>query len=67
MLQGLVYLVVYLLIIGIVIWLLIYLIDMIPLPEPFNRVAKVVIMVIGVLIVITLLLGVVGDVPRLKF
>jgi cytochrome c biogenesis protein CcdA len=67
MLQGLVYLVVYLLIVGIVIWLLIYLIDMIPLPEPFNRVAKVVIMVIGVLIVITLLLGVVGDVPRLKF
>jgi hypothetical protein len=60
MIASLVYLVIYLIVIGIVIWLLTYLIDAIPLPEPFNRVAKIAIMVIGVLIVILLLLQFVG-------
>jgi hypothetical protein len=50
-------------------WLLTYLIDVIPLPEPFHRVARIAILVIGVLIVILLLLqfiGVVdGGMPRL--
>ena len=38
--------------IGLVIWLLTYLVDAIPLPEPFYRVARIAILVIGVLIVI---------------
>lgn len=69
MIESLVYLVIYLIVIGIVIWLLTYLIDAIPLPEPFNRVARIAILVIGVLIVIVLLLqfaGLMGGgVPRL--
>ena len=60
MIASLVYLVVYMIVIGIVLWLLTYLIDVIPLPEPFNRVARVCIVVIGVLIVIVLLLQFVG-------
>jgi len=52
-----------------VIWLLTYLVDAIPLPEPFHRVAPIAILVIGVLIVILLLLQFVGaiddGVPRL--
>jgi hypothetical protein len=69
MIASLIYLVIYLIVIGLVIWLLTYLIDVIPLPEPFHRVARIAILVIGVLIVILLLLqfiGVVdGGMPRL--
>jgi hypothetical protein len=69
MIGSLVMLVVYLIVIGLVIWLLTYLIDAIPLPEPFNRVARVAILVIGVLIVIVLLLQFAGmmdgGMPRL--
>lgn len=66
MIAGLVSLVIYLLVIGLVIWLLVYLIDLLPLPEPFHRVARVVVIAIGVLIIIYLLLGLVGEAPRLK-
>jgi Glycosyl hydrolases family 25 len=47
-------LVVYLIVVGIIIWLLHYLVNAIPLDEPFRRVANIVIVVIGVLIVILL-------------
>ena len=66
MIQSLIYLIVYLIVIGLVFWLLTYLIDIVPLPEPFNRVAKIALMVVAVLIVIFLLLGLVGEAPRLR-
>jgi hypothetical protein len=47
-------------IVGVVFWLLTFLIDAIPLPEPFARVARIALLVIGVLIVILLLLQFVG-------
>lgn len=65
MITALVYLVVYLIIIGLIVWLLIYLVDVVPLPAPFNRIAKVVITVLGVLIVIILLLNLIGEPPHL--
>jgi len=69
MITSLVYLVIYILVIGVVIWLLLYLIDNVPLPDPFHRIARVVIMVVGVLVVILLLLQFVGAIdggmPRL--
>ena len=60
MITSLIMLVVYIIVIGLVLWLLNYLIDVIPLPEPFNRVAKIAILVIGVLIIILLLLQFIG-------
>jgi hypothetical protein len=60
MLTSLIHLVIYLIVAGVIIWLLLYLIDVIPLPEPFNRVARIVIIVIGVLIVILALLSFIG-------
>ena len=70
MIGSLIYLVIYLIVIGLIIWLLTYLIDAIPLPEPFNRVARVAILVVGVLIVIVLLLqfaGIMeGGIPKLR-
>ena len=53
---------------GLILWLLNYLIDAVPLQDPFRRVAKVALMVIGVLILILLLLNFIGvldgGVPR---
>lgn len=63
MITALVYFVIYLIILGLVMWLLLYIVDAIPLPDPFNRVAKVVITVVGVLILILLLLSLVGVEP----
>lgn len=60
MITALVHLVIYLVVIGIIVWLLLYLIDVIPLPEPFNRVARICIIVLSVLIVILLLLQFIG-------
>jgi hypothetical protein len=55
--------------VGLILWLLNYLIDAVPLQDPFRRVAKVALMVIGVLILILLLLNFLGvldgGVPRL--
>jgi hypothetical protein len=66
---SLIYLMIYLVVVGLVIWLLTYLIDAIPLPEPFHRVARIAVLVIGVLIMIVLLLNFVGLLeapPRLR-
>lgn len=60
MIGTLVTFVVYILVLGLIAWLLLYLIDYVPVPAPFNRVAKVVIMVVTVLILILLLLQLVG-------
>ena len=60
-LQGLVELVIYLAIVGGVLWLLLWLIGYIGLPEPFAKVAKIIIMVVGVLILINVLLGFAGS------
>jgi hypothetical protein len=70
MIASLVYLVVYIVVIGVVLWLLNYLIDSVPLQDPFRRVAKIALTVIGVLIIILLLLNFVGVLeggpPRLR-
>ena len=60
MIAGLIYLVVYIIVVGLVLWLLNYLVDTVPLQDPFRRVAKIAILVIGVLIIILLLLQFIG-------
>ena len=60
MIGALISLVIYLIVVGLILWLLLYLVQTIPLPAPFNQVARVVIMVLGVLILIVLLLQFAG-------
>ena len=60
MIASLIYLVVYIIVVGLVLWLLHYLIDAVPLEEPFRRVARIALMVIGILIIILLLLNFIG-------
>jgi len=69
MITTLVNLVIYILVLGLIFWLLDYLIQNIPLSDPFRRVARLVLLVVGILILIFLLLGLIGEspgVPRLK-
>jgi hypothetical protein len=65
-LATLVRFVVYLIVIGSVVGLLVWLIDYVGLPQPFHKVAKVGVVVLGVLVVICLLLSLVGN-PVIAF
>ncbi len=58
--------VIYLVVVGLIIWLLLYLIDVIPLPEPFHKVARVLVIAFAVIIVIYFLLGLLGQAPAIR-
>ena len=65
-LSSLVGLIVYLIIAGLILWLLYWLIGYVGLPEPFNKVAHVILAIAAVLIIISILLGMVGQ-PIVKW
>lgn len=60
-LAGLVELVIYLIVVGGIIWLLLWIIGYAGVPEPFAKVARIIIMIVAVLICINILLGFVGS------
>ena len=65
--SALVSLIVWIIVIGSVFGLLWWLIGYVGLPEPFNKVARIALAVIAVLILINMLLGLTGSAPfRLK-
>ena len=70
MIGGLIHLVIMIIVLGLILWLLLYVIDAVPLPEPFHRVARIAVTVIGVLILILLLLNFagidVGSYPKMR-
>jgi len=56
---------VYLLIVCVVIGLVWWVVDYLPVPEPLNKLIKVVSIVIGVIVIIYALLGLAGMAPNL--
>jgi hypothetical protein len=66
MIDSLVSLIIYLLVAGILVALVVYVVDAIPVPEPFNRLIKIVVFVVAALICIYALLGLIGAAPRLR-
>lgn len=62
-LASLVHIIVYILIVGGICWLLWWLVGYIGLPEPFNKVARVIIAVVAVLLLINVLLAFAGGTP----
>jgi hypothetical protein len=58
--MDLVSLLVSILVIGLVIWLLLYIIQLLPLPAPFGQVARIIVIVIGLILLIRILLSVSG-------
>lgn len=69
MIGSLIVLVVYILILGLILWLLHYIVNAMPMFEPFRQIANIIITVIGVIALIFILLSIVGDgglrLPRL--
>jgi len=66
MVGALITLIIYIIILGLLVWLVNYVVDAIPLGEPFNRLAKILIIVVAVIIVIALLLQLVGGLGNLN-
>lgn len=58
-----VYVIVYLLVAGLIFWLLWFLISYIAPPEPFRKIANVVLMILAVMVVIGILLSLIGGQP----
>ena len=65
--SNLVSIIMYLLIVGGVCWLLWWLIGFIGLPEPFNKIARVIVAVVAVLLCINLLLSLGGGTPLIRW
>lgn len=61
--HALVSLIVWIIIIGSIVGLLWWLVGFVGLPEPFNKVARVAIAVVAVLLLINMLLGLTGGAP----
>lgn len=64
--EGLISLLVWLIVVGLIFWLLWWFIGYIGLPEPFNKVARVLIGLVAFLLLIYLLLGILGPMPTLR-
>jgi hypothetical protein len=65
--SELVNIIIYLLIVGGIVWLLWWLVAFIGLPEPFNKIARVLIAVVAVLACINLLLSLGGGTPLVRW
>ena len=60
MVSSLIYLIVVALVVGILLWLVFYIVDSFPVPDPPNRIIKIVATVIAVLVLVVMLLNLVG-------
>lgn len=56
MINQLIWLLVYVVCIGLLCWLIYWVVDTIPIPDPFNRFVKIAVVVIGVIALVMLLL-----------
>jgi hypothetical protein len=66
-LGSLVSVVIYLIVAGLILWLLYWLIAYVGLPEPFAKVAYVVLAIVAVLIVIGILLSLISGQPLFRW
>jgi hypothetical protein len=62
----LIHILIYLLVIGLVIGLIWYVLDAIPVPDPLNRIIKIIIMVLACIVVILTLLQFAGGMGALS-
>lgn len=60
-LGSLVSVVLYLIVGGLIVWLLLWLISYCGLPQPFDKIARIVVVVFAVLIIISVLLSLTGN------
>lgn len=58
--------VLYLIVAGLVFWLLFWLVDYCGIPEPFNKVAKIILAILAVLVIIGILISIVNGQPLFR-
>ena len=59
-LNGLLELIIYLVVVGLIFWCIWWFVGFVGVPEPFNKVIRVVMGLVALIIVVNLLLGMVG-------
>lgn len=64
--EGLISLLIWLIVVGLIFYLAWWLLGYVGLPDPFNKVARVIIGLIAFLILLYLLLGLLGPMPSLR-
>jgi hypothetical protein len=64
--QGLLSVLIYFVIIGLIFWVVWWFIGYVGVPEPFNKVLRVIVGLVALLIVVYFLLGLVGPMPTLR-
>jgi hypothetical protein len=60
MVDGLIGLILLCVIVGVVVWLALWVIDQLGVPDPFNRIARVLIVVVGVVIILVRAMAILG-------
>lgn len=65
--QGAVNIIVYLVVAGLIFWLLWWLVNYVAPPEPFRKIANVILAILAVLVIIGILLSVVGGTPIFRW
>ena len=60
-LEGLLSFIVYLVVVGLIFWVIWWFLSYVGVPEPFNKVIRVIMGLIALIIVVNLLLGLVGS------
>ena len=60
-LNGVIHLIVYLVIVGLIFWCVWWFIGYVGIPEPFNKVIRVILGLLALILVVNLLLGLVGS------
>lgn len=64
--EGLVSLLIWLVVVGLIFWLLFWFVSYVGLPEPFAKIAKVLIALFAVILLLYLLLGILGAPPAFR-
>lgn len=65
-LEGVLSLIVYLVIVGLIFWCIWWFLSYVGVPEPFNKVLRVILGLLALVIVVNLLLGLIGS-PMFSF
>jgi hypothetical protein len=65
--QGLLYLVIWLAVIGLAFYVIWWLIGFVGLPQPFDKVLRVIVAIVAAIIVVSILLNAVGMPPAIRF
>lgn len=64
--EGLITLLIYVIVLGLIFWLIWWLIGYVGIPEPFNKVIRVIVGLIAFIIVLYILLGLLPPLPSLR-